>query len=340
MEIYTPARFHRRNLLKAASFLLASRLSYSQGSRVHKVLGTTRLFDPISSSGVDLVQETLLLPDSVLLSLHGDPKSNRWAVTGADFSGTLLWSYPLPNGTYSGMTTCESGNAFVVHAFSAKYEGKSRRNCIFRLDKASGRIDLLGSTDEAGAGYMMRFAGDSYLLGAGSNSLKLWDVHNGLNLVADSVLAIANGVPLCHIDLIAPGLVSITPRTAESISILSIPGGTIRTIPLSSPKIVQSRRMLERLLASAEPLPPAGARALLGTLLITGANPKSKTLRALVMPVPHGEPIPMISIDMSGTISDAGAYQVALRSGPLKIHDTGTEIAIVNAHGFVNWYDA
>ncbi|MEO7145279.1 MAG: hypothetical protein ABI165_17425, partial [Bryobacteraceae bacterium] len=226
---------NRRKLLQATSLLFVPQTSFSQNSpAAHKVLRKTRLFDAISSTGVDLIQDTLLVQDSIL-SLHGDNKSRRWAVSCVDIGGTRLWSYPLPSGVYSGLGTSDSGNALLIHAFQTNYEGIPRKNCLLQLDQASGKIGLLGLTDQTGTTSRMHFAGDSYLIRLGNSSVEVWNVNNGVPLVTNSALVTPGGNAHCHVDVIAPGMVSLTPRTAECISMVSIPSGGAKTFPLSSP---------------------------------------------------------------------------------------------------------
>lgn len=311
-------------------------LDSASQSSARKLLRTSRLFGSSTSPSDRLIQDVILVGDAII-SLHGNIRTRDWRVTAVTSQGSLVWEFPLPTGVYSALGIAEAGAFVLIHAFSYGQGTTARRNCILQLLPRTGEIKDLGFTDAGGSNERMFFAGDSFLVRLARTNLEVWNVQSdAVTLTSRGPVEISASA--MHVDLISPGDLAFTARDGSTMSIVSIPSGTIRELLIAAPEIIQARSILDQL-QSERPINEPGTRVPASIIAVTGANPMRRVLNALVLPVRVNEPTPVLAIDLNGTISVSGLYDIRHERVAMRlITGTTSELGVIYGDTTIGWY--
>lgn len=289
----------------------------------------------LDSSRRDAVVQGLLLVGDEIICLHASKTTKQWLVTATNPAGATLWEYPLPPGYYTGIGTADAGDAILVHAVTCNIDGSRRQNCILRLNAKTGATVLLGLADVTGSTAGMTFAGDSFLVRSAKATLEIWRADTTVSLIGTVDLGFAKG--LANLDVISSRVLALTAKDGTMISTIGLPSCEVRRAPITSPLVTAARSKYEQLAAGLQ-IASGGNRPVLTVLGVTGRDYTEGLVDALLLPVRVNEPTPLVRIDSTGAVSEAGLYDIKHNLVPVKILSTRAELGVVYGDRSIRWY--
>lgn len=317
--------------------LAVSSQAAPQGA-THTAQRVSALVRPASISVQTPMQSVVLTKNNLLFALYQQVSNKRAYLTASSTMGESLWEYELPKGTYSGIGTTDSGNTPLVHAFwYTDSSGTARRNSILQLDPTTGDVKQLGSADSSGSSAVLIYAGDSRFARVTTNQLELWSIVGTARL--DRVVDIrgVSGASV-RVDPLSAAELALTSLDGTQTLVVNLSSGDTRNISLSSPEIDGARGHLAEMMSYRAPA-VGGPFATQAVIAVTGGDGASGVLYGLIYPVKIGAPVPLISIESSGSVTGGGLYELTGKL-PIKLVKTGSELGIIYSDGTISWYSA